>query len=213
MVKLDELLNKPEPQEEKANWNKKFDRNNVECYTPKYAVDIIIPFLDKDKVYWAPFDLESSNFVRYLREKGFKVINSHIFNGQDFLTYEPEEHWDAILSNPPFKGKKVWLDRAMELGKPFAFLLPATWINDMNFNEIYENTNEQLRLILPNRRISFDGTKKTPTFKSCFWTYGYDKVQKTITSVYIETRAEEIPMYEEVQNMLNSQEVDNDSNK
>ena len=26
------------------------DRENIEAYTPKYAVDVIIPYLDKDKM-------------------------------------------------------------------------------------------------------------------------------------------------------------------
>ena len=30
--------------------------DNDECYTPDYVVESILPYLDKDKVYWLPFD-------------------------------------------------------------------------------------------------------------------------------------------------------------
>lgn len=43
--------------------------NNDECYTPDYVVECILPFLDKDKIYWLPFDREDSAFVRVLKEK------------------------------------------------------------------------------------------------------------------------------------------------
>ena len=52
---------------------------------------------------WCPFDKEESWFVKLISEKN-KVIYSHIDNGQDFYNYEPTEHWDCIISNPPFSG-------------------------------------------------------------------------------------------------------------
>jgi hypothetical protein len=52
--------------------------NNDECYTPRYVVEEILPYLDKDKVYWLPFDKDDSEFVKVLRNNGFKFVNSHI---------------------------------------------------------------------------------------------------------------------------------------
>ena len=51
---------------------------------------------------WCPFDFESSEYVRLIRENGNKVIATHIDTGQNFFYYEPEEHYDVIVSNPPF---------------------------------------------------------------------------------------------------------------
>ena len=42
------------------------------------------------------------NFANYLRELGYKVYNTHIENGQDFLTYNPDFNFDiaaAFLSS------------------------------------------------------------------------------------------------------------------
>lgn len=75
---------------------------NDECYTPEYGVKPIIKYIPKNWVVWCPFDKEDSQFVKLIKENGNKVIYSHIDNGQDFYTYEPKEHWDCIVSNPPF---------------------------------------------------------------------------------------------------------------
>ena len=68
---------------------------NDECYTERYAVEPLLEFLPKfkDKVIWLPFDDEESEFVKCFRENGYKIINSHIRNGQDYYFYEPEQ-WD-----------------------------------------------------------------------------------------------------------------------
>jgi hypothetical protein len=87
-----------------------------EQYTPRYGVEVLLPHIQhlKNKTIWLPFDREDSQFVKVLTENGFKVVYSHIDNGQDFLTYEPEE-WDVLISNPPYKNKRVYWERALDL--------------------------------------------------------------------------------------------------
>ena len=38
--------------------------------------------------------------------------------GKNFFFYEPEEHYDVIISNPPFSQKDDVLKRLYELDKP-----------------------------------------------------------------------------------------------
>ena len=57
------------------------------------------------------------------RGGGYKVICSHLNNGEDFFTFEPKDY-DLIISNPPFSKKDAVIKRLYELGKPFAILLP-----------------------------------------------------------------------------------------
>ena len=73
---------------------------------------------------WCPFDKEESQFVKVLSAAGYKVIHSHIDEGKDFFSYEPEESYDYIISNPPFSCKDEVLKRLRELNKPYAMLLP-----------------------------------------------------------------------------------------
>ena len=61
---------------------------------------------------------------------GIKVIHSHIWEGKDFFTYQPEEHYDMIVSNPPYSMKEKVYKRCFELGKPFAMLVGMNGLFD-----------------------------------------------------------------------------------
>lgn len=150
---------------------------NDECYTPRYGVDPILKWLKinvefvrhkkpQDITIWCPFDTEKSEYVSAFREAGFKVIHSHIWDGKDFLTYEPEEDYDFIISNPPFTDKRVWVERAIQLRKPFAFLLPATWLNDT----APFNLNVDLDIMMFDKRINFG--KPGISFKAIYYSHG-----------------------------------------
>lgn len=103
----------------------KTDKASDEYYTPAYAVKPIIKYLgDTSKTIWCPFDTQNSEYVKLLENAGHKVIATHIDNGQNFFYYEPEEHYDYIISNPPFSCKDAILARLTELNKPYAILLP-----------------------------------------------------------------------------------------
>lgn len=145
--------------------------NNDECYTPDYVVESILPFLDKDKIYWLPFDREDSAFVRVLKENGFKYINSHIDYGQDFYNYEPEK-WDIIISNPPFTNKRKIFERCLSFNKPFALIMSNTWLNDSAPKILFKE--KDLQLMMFKNRIKFINNgviNNKITFSSSFYCY------------------------------------------
>ena len=107
----------------------KTNKESDEQYTPAYAVKPLLKYLDmycnkSNYTIWCPFDTEDSEYVKIFRAEGYDVIATHIDAGQNFFTYEPKEHYDFIISNPPFSLKDQVLKRLHELGKPFAILLP-----------------------------------------------------------------------------------------
>ena len=102
----------------------KTDKASDEYYTPREAVLPILKYVRKGSVIWCPFDTEESEYVKCLREAGYKVILSHIDNGKDFFYYEPTEQYDCIISNPPFSLKDKVLERLSTLDKPYAILMP-----------------------------------------------------------------------------------------
>ena len=102
----------------------KTDKASDEVYTPLYAIKPIVKYIKKNSVIWCPFDTLNSEYVIYLRQLGYKVIATHIDDGFNFFTYEPKEHYDCIISNPPFSIKDDVLKRLYELNKPYAILLP-----------------------------------------------------------------------------------------
>lgn len=114
-----------------------------EVYTPFYAVEPLLEFLPKDKKIWCPFDEEWSAFYQLFTEKGYDVIRSSLSEGHDFFTYEPDD-WDILVSNPPFSKKDMVLERAFELGKPFALLLPVNTLQGKARFQIFQNRIQAL---------------------------------------------------------------------
>ena len=144
---------------------------NDECMTPDYGVKPIIKYLPKDKIIWCPFDKEDSGFVKQLNSSGFKVVYSHIDNGQDFYTYEPDE-WDIIVSNPPFGGKRKIFERALSFNKPFALIMSNTWLNDSAPKQLFKN--KPLQLLMFEERMKFlnNGVVENKiTFSSSYYCY------------------------------------------
>ena len=146
-----------------------------EQYTPAYGVGILLPHIQhlKDKIIWCPFDKEDSQFVKVLSANGFNVIYSHIESGQDFLTYEPER-WDIIISNPPYKNKRVYWERALDLKKPFAFLFPLNILSDSVINVTMREREREFQLLIPSRRMRFynnltGAVGNQPTFKASYF--------------------------------------------
>lgn len=132
-----------------------------EVYTPFYAVEPLLEFISKDKVIWCPFDEEWSAFYQFLSEKGYKVIRSSLKENQDFFTYEPEEHWDIMISNPPFSKKDEVLKRAMEFNKPFALLLP---VNSIQGKKRFKVFNNNIQLLVFDARVDYHTNGNMQTY-------------------------------------------------
>ena len=125
-----------------------------EYYTKDYAIFPIIRYLEKGRTIWCPFDKEESNYVKIFRAKGFKVILSHIEDGKDFFKYTPQEHYDYVISNPPYSLKTEVLNRLFSFDKPFAMLVGVVGLfeSQKRFDMFKKNVFEVLYL---NRRVSF----------------------------------------------------------
>jgi hypothetical protein len=144
--------------------------DNDECYTPDYAVKAIIQYLKPGQVIWCPFDTGSSQFVIQLKDAGFEVISSHISEGKDFYTYEPEQHWDVMVSNPPFTNKREIFERAIGFNKPFALVMSNTWLNDAAPKQIFRGINFQLLMFEERMKfLNHDNSENKITFSSSYF--------------------------------------------
>ena len=147
--------------------------NNDECITLDYAVKPILKYIPKDAVIWCPFDTAESEFVKQI-SKTNKVIHSHISEGKDFYNYEPEEHWDIIISNPPFTNKRKIFERALSFNKPFALIMSNTWLNDSAPKQLFKN--KDLQLLMFEKRMKFINNGKIDnkiTFSSSYYCYKF----------------------------------------
>lgn len=145
----------------------KFNQKD-EYYTPPILVEPIIKYLKPKSVVWCPFDTEDSEFVRLLEQAGHKVIYSHIWYGQDFFEYEPNEPYDCIVSNPPFTRKLEVFKRLYELGKPFAMVCGLPILNYQEVGEFF--LNKELQLLIVDKKVSFDGN--TASFNNSYFCKG-----------------------------------------
>lgn len=139
--------------------------------TPPEALFILLPYLDPGWVVWEPAAGEGY-LARALEEDGFRVISSDIHRGQNFLTYEPEEHYDIIITNPPYSLKDEFLERAYSLRKPFAFLLPLTTLEGKRRQSLF--TENGISLLIPDKRINFitpDGKNSGSWFLTAWFTW------------------------------------------
>ncbi len=144
-----------------------------EVFTPFYAVEPIIKYIPKDYTIWCPFDEEWSAYYQLLQEKGYKVIRSSLVENEDFFTYEPQEKYDLIISNPPFSKKDEILERLNKLNKPFMILLPMNSLQGQKrYNTCFKNG---IQILAFDKRINyhtnfdFENFKKGNHFASAYF--------------------------------------------
>ena len=143
-----------------------------EAYTPVYGVRPILKYIPKNAIVWCPFDTEESNFVKLISKQN-TVTYSHIKHNQDFFTYEPE-HWDVIVSNPPFTNKRKFFERALSFNKPFALIMTNTWLNDSAPKQLFKD--KDLQLLMFDKRMKFitDGRPNDKiTFSSSYYCWNF----------------------------------------
>lgn len=112
--------------EQKSNpppYVRMFDRDNIDYYTPDNALDPLLDIIPKDYIIWEPCAGEN-HIVDFFKRNKYKVISSDIKDNQNFLNYMPDEPWDIIVTNPPYKLSDQMIQRCFSIGKPFLMLMP-----------------------------------------------------------------------------------------
>lgn len=89
--------------------------------------------------------------------------------GADFLTYEPDFHFDIILDNPPFKNKTKFVEKAISYGKPFALFLPFNAFGDNGIPKLFMENNLEPQMLIPDKRTEFENQEnKGISFKTVY---------------------------------------------
>jgi len=125
-----------------------------EYYTPSYVLEYL-DFLPETLRVWEPCASEYDVMAKHMRAKWpqWTVHATDISRGEDFLTYEPEFDFDMIITNPPYKNKLKFIERALSFGKPVAFLLPTMSLESPQIRRL--SIGERLTLVSPFRKIHF----------------------------------------------------------
>ncbi|MDF1498544.1 MAG: hypothetical protein P1P85_04300 [Patescibacteria group bacterium] len=122
--------------------------NFNEMFTPPEAMKYIMPFLDKSLIYWEAC-YGKGNMARELEKNNFTVVGNENI---DCLSDQPKE-WDFFITNPPFNGNKKFIKRAIELNKPFAFLIRLEHIGGVEAMRLLKDLD--FKIIIPEKRINY----------------------------------------------------------
>jgi len=164
--------------------------------TPNYAVDLLIPFIPPNIHSIWECACGGGKIVKQLLKRGYRVLGSDIRYIKGVTDIEmnfledipaqwiigpwfgecPEYESDgAIITNPPYSIKEMFIERAFSLNIPFAFLINADY-SGMQIDWIRRGCEK----IIPNRRIDFitptgrQGKTSASQFHSMWLTHGFN---------------------------------------
>jgi len=80
---------------------------------------------------------------------------------------EFEKESEYIITNPPYSLKDMFLARAFEIGKPFAFLLPLTALEGIRRGKMF--SDNEIQILIPNRRFNFANPIGRKSKGSCWF--------------------------------------------
>jgi hypothetical protein len=125
--------------------------------TPAYAVRPLLPFIPPSWTVWEPTDSGGSGKItELLAESGNDVIATGK-ERLDFLTDEPDFDFDCVVTNPPYSLKDAFIKRCMELGRPFALLLPLTALEGVARGAMFREMGPSFGALVLDRRVEFTG--------------------------------------------------------
>lgn len=159
----------------------KFNKRD-HCQTPPYGIVPLLPYIPEKTVIWEPAVAEGY-LAEALRKKGFKVITSG--QQENFFEWEPGEHWDMIVTNPPWSIAIWWIERCLSFGKPFSLLLKTDIIGTVGWVDI--DDNYPMELIQPVPRVDYKMPNKKwngtgSDFPSMWHTYGLNIGERFTTA-------------------------------
>ena len=116
--------------------------------TSEEGWEVIRKYIPADKKVWCPF--------YHAGELGdlFKHKNK-IHENRDFFEWDPDD-FDIICDNPPYTNKREIIKRCIELGRPFALLMPLETLERKVYQAVVaDNPDVRSSVIIPRNRIKF----------------------------------------------------------
>ena len=129
-----------------------------ELYTPNSVIDILLPYLPKDKIIFE-CAVGTGKLKDKLETEGYTVTTSDNF-------FEEYPDYDILVTNPPYSIKDKFLEEAYKRGKPFAMLLPITALEGIKRQSLYKEHG--IEILFPKRRTDFNG-KGSPWFYTAWF--------------------------------------------
>lgn len=110
--------------------------------TPPECTVALLNFLEerfllkKRDLIWEPA-CGSHAMVDVMNKRGYTVLGTDIIYGQDYLTTDPKDDYDWIITNPPFCSAQEFITRSTQRNKPFALLLKSQYWHSAKRRKIF----------------------------------------------------------------------------
>jgi len=141
--------------------------------TPGYAVKPLLDYINPHWNIWEPA-CGKGNIVKFFEEWGYDCRGTDLIMGVDFLTSDPKDWVDCIVTNPPYSIKNEFIARCFYLAIPFALLLPYTALETAERQAHYKT--HDIQLIFMDTRIEFQtpsGQGSGAWFPTMWLTWGF----------------------------------------
>jgi hypothetical protein len=133
------------------------------CQTPPYALEPLLPYINPVFSVWE-CAAGKGTLARELLREGFNVFATDTLDNVsynygmpclygDFFTIRHPDRDYTIVTNPPYSLKYQWLRRCLELGRPFALLLPVEILGTQFANEVF--SAKDIRIMFLSPRVDF----------------------------------------------------------
>ena len=156
------------------------DRSKTDFYpTPPDATEALLNFMDErgmldpfDRI-WEPACGDGA-MAKVFMNNGYLTTATDLYpsdyhpGGVDFLATEKDCDW--IITNPPFSQAEAFIRRALELGKPCAFLLKSQFWHAKKRLELFRENPPTYVLPLTWRPDFLQGKKSGSPTMEVLWT-------------------------------------------
>ena len=157
-----------------------YERKERDQYqTPAWVTNVLVPHIPNlaSRRIWEPA-CGTGQMVRELQRHCANVHASDIVTGVDFLQQTNEFGATAIITNPPYRWARAFIEHALALTKPHAGIVAMLLRTDYD----HAATRQHLfagcpvfakKLVLTKRIIWFDGPRKSPSFNHAWYLWDW----------------------------------------
>lgn len=149
--------------------------------TPPEATQALLDFLQlpENTVIWEPAS-GKGHMADVMESNGYKVISTDIITGTDYLLADFRK-CDWIITNPPFSRSQEFIERSIEYGIPFAFLLKSQYWHARKRYELFSRYKPQFVLPLTWRPDFLFGARGGASLMDVIWVvWGDESADQTI---------------------------------
>lgn len=147
--------------------------------TPAWVTEALLPHIPAYEetlpFIWEPA-CGTGKMMDVLRKAGYAVYGTDISEGHDFLIDKDNSGCTAIITNPPYSHAKEFIERALELTKPWkgsvAMLLRTDYDHAKTRQYLFEWPFAK-KLVLTKRIVWFERPGAAPSFNHAWYIWDW----------------------------------------